>query len=68
MELAPHPWDIEDHTATRRAGYFSIVDADGNRICDFFPFAGKGGRGKGATLAIARQIIEWERAAQKASP
>jgi len=39
------------------------VDASGNRICDFFPYAGVGGRGMDMTLALARQIIEWERAA-----
>jgi hypothetical protein len=61
-ELAPHPWRIADHT-TDRGGYLSIVDANLNRICDFFPFAGQGGRGKEATMALARQIIEWERAA-----
>jgi hypothetical protein len=64
VELAPHPWRIADHTTERYGGrgYLSIVDANLNRICDFFPFAGEGGRGKEATLALARQIIEWERA------
>jgi len=63
-DQAPHPWRIEDHTTERYGGggYFSIVDATGNRICDFFPFAGNGGRGKDATLDLARQIINWERA------
>jgi hypothetical protein len=60
-ELAPHPWQIADHTS-KNGGYLSIVDATLNRICDFFPFAGQGGRGKEATLALARQILEWERA------
>jgi hypothetical protein len=60
-DLAPHPWRIEDHNS-ERYGYLSIVDARGNKICDFFPHAGKGGRGPEATLALARQIIEWERA------
>jgi hypothetical protein len=59
--VAPHPWRIEDHDG-ERWGYLSIVDATGNRICDFFPKAGKGGRGYPATLALARQLIEWERA------
>lgn len=59
--VAPHPWRIEDHDS-ERWGYLSIVDATGNRICDFFPHAGKGGRGRDATLALARQIIEWEQA------
>lgn len=60
---APHPWRIEDYTSEARGGrgYFSLVDATGNRICDFFPFAGAGGRGKEVTMAIARQIIIWER-------
>ena len=57
---APHPWRIEDHNS-ERYGYLSIVDATGNRVCDFFPHAGKGGRGRDKTLALARQIIEWER-------
>jgi hypothetical protein len=62
---APHPWRIEDCTTERHggSGYISIVDASGNRICDFFPYAGVGGRGMDMTLALARQIIEWERAA-----
>jgi hypothetical protein len=60
-ELAPHPWRIADHTS-KNGGYLSIVDGNLNRICDFFPFAGQGGRGKEATLALAEQIIEWERA------
>ncbi len=50
-ELAPHPWRIADHT-TNRVGYL-------NRICDFFPFAAEGGRGKEATLALAQQILDW---------
>ncbi len=57
-ELAPHPWRIADHT-TNRVGYLSIVDGNLNRICDFFPFAGQGGRGKEATLALAQQILDW---------
>jgi hypothetical protein len=60
-ELAPRPWRIVDHTTDRGGGYFSIVDANLNRICDFFPFAARDGRGKEATLALARQIIEWEK-------
>lgn len=60
---APHPWRIEEPVSPRQSkGYFSIVDAAGNRICDFFPFAGKGGRGWDATIEIAQQIIRWERA------
>ncbi len=43
-------------------GFLSIVDATGNPICDFFPHAKEGGRGYAATLNLARQIIEWERA------
>jgi hypothetical protein len=64
-ELAPHPWRIADHTVERHGvegGYLTIVDANLNRICDFFPFAGEGGRGKAATLALAQQIVDWERA------
>lgn len=63
-ELAPHPWRIADHTTDRYGGggYVTIVDANLNRVCDFFPFAALGGRGKEATLALARLIIEWERA------
>ncbi len=61
-ELAPQPWRIEDHTTDHYGGggYLSIVDATGNRICDFFPFAHPDGRGKEATLALAQQILNWE--------
>jgi hypothetical protein len=62
-QLAPHPWRIDDRTVERHGiegGYISIVDATGNRVCDFFPFAGQGGRGKEATLALAQQILNWE--------
>jgi hypothetical protein len=60
---APHPWSIEDHTDERHGGrgYLSIVDAAGNRICDFFPWAAKGGRGLEATLRLARLVLQWER-------
>jgi hypothetical protein len=54
---APHPWRIETH-GSERWGYLSIVDATGNRVCDLFPYAAVGGRGKEATMAIARQIVE----------
>ncbi len=58
---APHPWRIEDHDS-ERWGYLSIVDATGNRVCDFFPHAGVGGGlGREATLALATKILEWER-------
>ena len=70
MSYAPHPWRIADHTTEHHGGgggYLSIVDANLNRICDFFPFAGAGGRGKEQTLALARQIIEWEMAHVQAS-
>lgn len=63
---APYPWRIEDHTSTQHGpvgGYLRIVDAAGTPICDFFPFAIKDGRGKDEALDIARQIIEWQRAA-----
>jgi hypothetical protein len=68
-EIAPGQWRIADHTTDRYGGggYLSIVDATGNRVCDFFPFANQGGRGKEATLVLARQIIEWERDDDKAS-
>jgi hypothetical protein len=59
-DWAPHPWRIQDHDS-ERYGYLSIVDADGNKVCDFFPNAAKGGRGRRATLAIAVKILEWER-------
>jgi hypothetical protein len=59
-DLAPHPWRIEDHNS-QRYGYLSIVDARGNKICDFFPHA-LAGRGPDVTLALAQKIIEWERA------
>ncbi len=66
-DLAPHPWRIADHTTDHYGGggYLSIVDANLNCICDFFPFATQGGRGKEATMALARQIIEWERDAME---
>ena len=38
--------------------YVIGVSADGNRICDLFPYAGVGGRGKEATLALAHKIVE----------
>ncbi len=50
---APRPWRIEEPNKH----YFCIVDATGNRICDFFPFAAKGGRGREMTLAIAEMIL-----------
>jgi hypothetical protein len=59
-DAAPHPWRIEDHDS-ERYGYLSIVDALGNKICDFFPHAAPGGRGPEITLKLARQIISWER-------
>jgi hypothetical protein len=55
---APGPWHIEEPNKH----YFQIVDATGNRICEFFPFAGNGGRGWEVSMEIARQIIRWERA------
>jgi hypothetical protein len=58
---APHPWRLEEHNIQSH-GYLSIVDATGNKICDFFPFAGRGGRGRNATLALARKILEWANA------
>lgn len=54
---APHPWRVEDHNSERH-GYLSIVDATGRRICDFFPYAGRGGRGRDATMVIAEHIVE----------
>ncbi len=53
-EAAPLPWRIEEPNRQ----YFSIVDAAGNRICDFFPFAVRGGRGRTTTLFIAQKIID----------
>jgi hypothetical protein len=53
--FAPAPWRIEDHMG-RGWGYFSIVDARGLRVCDFFPDAAKDGRGRDSALELARQI------------
>jgi hypothetical protein len=57
---APHPWRIVDHTG-KGHGYISIVDDADIKICDLFPFAGKSGRGKEATMALAETIIGWAR-------
>jgi hypothetical protein len=61
IDPAPLPWKIVDHTRdkNRRSGWISIVDADLNTVCDFFPYAAKGGRGHDATMALARQILGW---------
>ena len=53
-EWAPLPWRLE----APNKKYMQIVDAAGNPVCDFFPFAGRGGRGWDATHQIATQIVE----------
>jgi uncharacterized protein YcgI (DUF1989 family) len=53
-EWAPRPWRVE----APNKQHLQIVDAAGNPVCDFFPFAGKGGRGWDATRVIADQIVE----------
>lgn len=58
---APGPWRI----AEPNKHYFSIVDAAGREICDFFPYADKHGRGWEETVEIAKQIVEWERHREK---
>jgi hypothetical protein len=55
-EVLFRPWIIKRENQY----WFSIVDATGTRICDFFPVA-SGGRGWDATLEIAGQIIRWSR-------
>jgi uncharacterized protein YcgI (DUF1989 family) len=51
----PLPWRV----VAPNKQYIQIVDAGGNRVCDFFPFAQKGGRGWDRTQAIADQIVRW---------
>jgi len=51
---SPAPWRIKEPNKH----YIQIVDATGNRICDFFPFAANGGRGWIATMAVAKLIVE----------
>jgi uncharacterized protein YcgI (DUF1989 family) len=53
QEWAPRPWRV----ASPNKQYMQIVDANGNPVCDFFPFARKGGRGWQQTEAIAQQIV-----------
>jgi hypothetical protein len=53
-EIAPRPWRLD----APNQRYMQIVDANGNPICDFFPFAAKGGRGWQLTKAVAELILE----------
>jgi hypothetical protein len=58
---APLPWAVVDHTllipSGRRVGCISIVDAAEQNVAELFPFAGKGGRGYEATLALAELMV-----------
>lgn len=49
-------WKINDYTNDRK-GYIRVTDADGNTVCDIFPFAGIGSAGLERARENARKIV-----------
>lgn len=53
------PWTDQNSINERKeAGLISILGPNGERICDIFPFARRGGIGADAARAVAEFIMD----------
>lgn len=53
---SPRPWKAVTHAAGT-SHYLRVYDADGNRVCDFYPHESVGGRGLEQAEADAKLVV-----------